>query len=212
MKKILLFFFFAAPLCGYSQDITILEGELGFLRGQKEIHIQFDYENIAIDGAGTEKQYRQRKIEYLNNKEAGRGDKFERTWKQFRLDYFEPKFTETFVKYSKLAVNNENATYSLIFRATRFEDQALLVPPNEEAKPTNKLALMDGEAWIVDRNNPDKALVKIAMKKIPGRDYVMAGGSYNSSTMANYDVRVRLSFTYAKAGKELGSYIAEKIK
>ncbi|NOS56708.1 MAG: hypothetical protein HOP37_10700 [Cyclobacteriaceae bacterium] len=212
MKKIFSALFFAIAISGHSQDITILEGELGFLRGQTEIDIQFDYENIAIEGGGTEKQFKQRKIEYLNNKEAGRGDKFERNWNQFRVDYFEPKFTETFVKYSRLAVNNENAAYSLIFKATRFEDQALLVPPNEEAKPTNKLALMDGEAWIVDRNNPDKVLAKIAIKKIPGRDAYLAGGSYNSSSMANYDVRVRLSFTYAKAGKELGAFVADKIK
>lgn len=212
MKTIISFCFLAIAFCARSQDITILEGDLGFLKGQTEIKLQFDYENIAIAGAGTEKEYKQRKIEYLNNKEAGRGDKFERTWNQFRIDYFEPKFTDTFVKYSKLVLNSDAAQYILIFKATQFEDQALLVPPNEEPKPTNRLALMDGEAWIVEKSNPSKALVRISIKRIPGRDYVMRSGSYNSSSMANYDVRVRLSFTYAKAGKELGSYIAEKMK
>lgn len=212
MKNVISICFLAITFCVRGQDIAILEGDLGFFKGQIEIKLQFDYENIAIAGAGTEKEYKQRKIEYLNNKEAGRGDKFERTWNQFRIDYFEPKFTETFIKYSKLVLNNEAAQYTLIFKATQFEDQALLVPPNEEAKPTNKLALMDGEAWFVEAKNPANVLAKISMKKIPGRDYVMRSGSYNSSTMANYDVRVRLSFTYAKAGKELGIYIAEKMK
>lgn len=212
MKKIFFICFFAIASSSYSQDISIIEGELGFLKGQSEIKLGFDYENIAIAGGGTEKEYKAKKIEYLNKKEAGRGDKFERTWNQFRLDYFEPKFTETFVKYSKLAVNNETAQYTLIYKATLFEDQALLVAPNEEAKPTNKLALMDGEAWIVETKNPVNVLVKMAIKRIPGRDPYLAGGSYNSSSMANYDVRVRLSFTYAKAGKELGAFVADKIK
>jgi hypothetical protein len=212
MKKIFFSCFVALSFCGYSQDITVLQGDLGFFKGQTDIKIEFDYENIAIAGAETEKVYLTRKIEYLNNKEAGRGDKFERTWKQFRIDFFEPKFTETFLKYSKLTLNKESAKFTLIFKPTQFTDQALLVPPSEEAKPTNKLALMDGEAWIVETKSRDNVLAKIAIKKIPGRDQVMAGGSYNSSSMANYDVRVRLSFTFAKAGKELGAYMTDKIK
>lgn len=212
MKNILLVGFFAVSFCSYSQDINILQGDLGFLKGQTDMKLEFDYEKIAIEGAGTEKEYKAKKIEYLNNKEAGRGEKFERNWDKYRSDYFQPKFTETFVKYSKLTLNNETAQYTLIFKATRFEDQALLVPPNEEAKPTNRPALMDGEVWIVETKNRENVLAKIVIKKIPGRDTTMSGGSYNSSSMANYDVRVRLSFTFAKAGKELGIYIADKIK
>jgi hypothetical protein len=212
MKKIIFGCCVALSFSGYGQAITVLQGDLGFLKGQTDIKIEFDYENIAIAGAETEKIFLNKKIDYLNNKEAGRGDKFERTWKQFRLDYFEPKFTETFLKFSKLVLNKESAKYTLIFKPTQFTDPALLVPPTEEAKPTNRLALMDGEAWVIETKNRDNVLVKIDIKKIPGRDYVMAGGSYNSSSMANYDVRVRLSFTFAKAGKELGAYMADKIK
>jgi hypothetical protein len=207
MKRIFIAFFIAFSVACYGQEITIQQGDLGILRGQTEIKVQFDYENIAIEGGGTEKEYKARKIEFLNKKTPGRGDKWERSWNQYRSEHFEPGFKELLTKYSKLAVNNETARYTLIFKALKFEDVALLSPPDKEEPTSNRNAILDAEALIVESSNPANVLCKIFITKIPGRDFY--GGA---KTMSNYDVRPRLSFTYQKAGKELGQYIFEKIK
>lgn len=224
MRKSISLYFFFVSICVYGQDVNVLQGDLSLFKGLSNIKIEFDYENILIDGGGTEKEYKARKIEYLNKKEAGRGDKFERTWNQFRIDYFEPNFTKLFLDYTWLKLNNDTAKYTLIFKPTKYTDKALLVPPNEEAEPSTKKTFMDGEAWVVETKNRENVLLKISLKRMWGRESpnqwgagsyrvgangapVFTPGSNYGNTMAYYDVRVRLSFAYAKAGEELGKYI-----
>lgn len=195
------------------QTIYITQGDLNFLKGQTEIKIEFDYEDIAIVNGGTEKEFKARKVEYLNKKGAGRGDKWERSWNQYRLDYFEPNFKKAFEAHSMFGLNNDTCRYVLIFKTLRFYDEALLTPPDEEAEPEKKPAFADAQAWIVERQNPEKVLVQIVMQNIPGN----LSGNYRSfysgstATALIYDVRVRLSLVYTEAGKSLGAFIANKI-
>lgn len=217
LKKLLVICLFALTSSCYCQAsyqaMYITQGDLGFLKGQTEIKIEFDYEDVTIANGVPEKEFKTRKIEYLNKKGAGRGDKWERSWNQYRMDYFEPNFKKAFEDHSRLALSNDTCRYKLIFKTLRFYDEALLTPPDEEAEPVKKPAYADAQAWIIERENPDNILVQIVMQNIPGN----LSGNYRSfysgstATALIYDVRVRLSLVYTEAGKSLGAFIANKI-
>ncbi len=67
---------------------------------------------------------------------------------------------------------------------------------------TSRPAFIDGEAWVVETQNPNNVIAKISITKAPGRD-VMG---------FDYETGARLQEAYAKAGKELGGFIRRNVK
>ncbi|MFZ6012246.1 MAG: hypothetical protein ACOYXT_18030 [Bacteroidota bacterium] len=195
MKKLLTLLLVAFTSCAFAQKVKLVEGDLSALKGQAAITTEFVYENMKVGKDLTEQDYIKEKKGKLDEKEAGRGDKWEQAWYADRKDRFEPQFRELFAKHSGISTVGENAAYKLIFKTTRTE-------PGWNVGVMRVPAFIDGEAWIVDAKDPNKVIAKVTIMKSPGRD---AWGM-------DFETGARLQEAYAKAGKELGGFIKSKTK
>ncbi len=194
MKKILFLGLMMATSTLFAQKVKLVSGSLAPLKGQTSIRTEFTYDNMIVGKDNTEEQYIQRKKEEYNNKEAGRGDTWEKAWVADRKNRFEPQFNELFQKHSSLS-NNENAKYTLVFHTTRTE-------PGWNVGVMRAPARIDGEVTIVETANPSNVVAKITVTKAPGRD-VMG---------FDFDTGLRLQEAYAKSGKEVGQLVGKQTK
>jgi len=194
MKNALTLMVLSFAVSGYSQKIKLVEGDLNSLKGQKAINTKFEYDGMSVGKFPKEEDYIAKKKDELNGKEAGRGDAWEKGWKSDRQERFEPQFRELFSKHASLSTVDESAQYTLIFKTVKTE-------PGFNIGVTSRPAFIDGEALLVESQNPSKVLAKITLTKAPGRD-VMG---------FDYETGARLQEAYAKAGKELGAFVKSKI-
>jgi hypothetical protein len=198
MKKVLFFaLILAAGNSVLAQKIKIVEGNLSPLKGQKSIAVEFSYEDMTVGSrdAKSEEVYIADRKKELNQKEAGRGDKWAEAWVSDRKDRFEPQFRELYSKHANMTTAGDNPTYTMIFRTTRTE-------PGWNVGVMRVPAFIDAEVTIVETANRDKVIAKLTVKNSPGRD---AWGF-------DFDTGTRLQEAYAKAGKEVGQVVAKNAK
>lgn len=195
MKKLFTLLLVIATTLSYAQKIKIIEGDLSALKGQTSLNTEFTYSPMGVGKYPDEKDYITKRKAELNEKEAGRGDKWEASWISDRKERFEPQFRELFSKHAGLSTVDEKAKYTLIFKTTFTE-------PGFNVGVMKRPAFIDGEAWIVETENKDKVISKITIAKAPGRDV----------WGLDYETGARLQEAYAKAGKELGGFIKSKSK
>jgi len=195
MKKALLILLVGLTSAAYAQKIKLVEGDLSVLKDQKGLKTIFSYDDMSVGKFPKEADYISKKKSDYNAKEAGTGDKWEKAWYDDRKERFEPQFRELFSKYAEMSTVAEDAPYTLIFKTTKTE-------PGWNIGVTRSPAYIDGEAWIVKSDTPDKAIARITITKSPGRDAF----GYDFETGA------RLQESYAKAGKELGAFIKKNAK
>jgi hypothetical protein len=195
MKKLIPLLIVVVSTTTFAQKIKVLEGSLAPLQGQSSVKTEFTYENMIIGKNETETAYIKEKKGKLDQKEPGRGDKWEQAWKDDRKNRFEPQFRELFAKHSGMSASDDKAAYTLVFKTTRTE-------PGFNVGVMRMPAFIDGEAWVVESGNPSKVVAKISIVKAPGRD----------AMGFDYETGVRLEEAYAKAGKELGQFFAKNTK
>lgn len=183
-----------------AQKINIVEGDLGFLKGESVVNLEYDYSDMSVGKFEHEADYIAKKKAEYNEKEAGRGDKWEESWIEDRSTRFQPMFEELLNKYTGkkgVAFNqHENdAKYTLELHTTFTE-------PGFNIYVTRKNAEINAIVTFYETANPDNVLCKIDMRRCPGK----------SMGMDDYDTGGRIKEAYAKCGKELGKLIAQKIK
>jgi hypothetical protein len=180
----------------HAQRISILEGDLSPLKGEKNINTEFTYENMAVGKFKTEAEYVDKKKDEYNKKEPGKGDKWAQAWVEDRQGNFDRKFNDLFEKHSELVVTSarKDAKYTLIYKTTYIE-------PGYNIYVTRKNAETDAEVWIVETANPSKVIAKLEVKHAKGRTF--GGNDYASGE--------RIGECYADAGKYLGKFIKDKI-
>ena len=194
MKNVLCLLLVCMGIICYAQKIKLVEGDLAPLKGQSSLKTDFQYE-MSVGKFDKEEDYIAKKKSELNEKEAGRGDTWEKAWVSDRQDRFEPQFRELFSKYSDISTVDEDAAYTLVFKTIKTE-------PGFNVGVASRPAFIDAEAWIVESKDPSKVVAKISVTKAPGRD-VMG---------FDYETGARLQEAYAKAGKELGAFLKKNIK
>lgn len=172
-----------------AQRIKLVDGDLASLKSEKNINIEFTYDNMGVGKFKTEKEYVASKTAEYNKSEAGKGDKWAAAWVDDRASRYENKFSELFTENAGLT-EDAKAKYTLIFHTTFTE-------PGFNVGVMRKNAYIDGEALIVETANKSKVIAKLTVDKSPGRD---AFGY-------DFDTGWRISEAYAKAGKSLGKYI-----
>ncbi|HTE33251.1 MAG TPA: hypothetical protein VK666_22865 [Chryseolinea sp.] len=195
MKKALVILFLGLSVAAYSQKIKLIEGDLKALKGQTAVKTEFTYDNMSVGKFPKEADYIAQKKKDYNEKEAGKGDKWEEAWVAARKDRYEPQFRELFSKSSDISTVGETSPYTLIFKTVKTE-------PGYNIGISRSPAFIDAEVWIVDSTSPDKAIAKIQILKAPGMDVI----GYD------FDSGARIQEAYAKSGKALGTFIKDKIK
>lgn len=173
--------------------------DLSYLKGQKDIALQFTYDNLTVGKKGkAEADYVAEKVAENNKKEAGKGDAWAKAWAEARPKVYEPKFEELFNKAAgdKISGNRKNtsAKYTLIVRTIRIE-------PGFNIGVMKQAAFCDYEVMIVETANPSNVLSKGVLMNQPG-----------SQVMGyDYDVSSRVQECYAKAGKTLGKALGKAV-
>lgn len=202
MKKFNLLFLFLLTSVGMSfgQKVMLLEGDLSILKGVKELNIVYDYSNLEVGDYPSEKAYKDKRIKELNEKEAGRGDKWEESWERDKTVRYPEKFEALFVKgLSSHGINatqnNENAKYTVIVK-TKF------IEPGFNVGVVKKAAAVSFEYHIVETANQSVILAKLSHKFVPG---AQAMGF-------DYDTGTRIAESYAKSGKMVAAFISKHLK
>ncbi|MEO5978440.1 MAG: hypothetical protein ABIS36_18320 [Chryseolinea sp.] len=194
MKKVLLIVLLGLSSTGFSQKIKLIEGDLSALKGLTGINNEFNYDNMAVGKFPKEADYVEKKKSDYNNKEAGKGDKWEEAWKNDRTEKYEPEFRDQFSKASSFSIVSDSPV-TMIFKTTETE-------PGYNVVVKSAPAFINGEAWFVDSKNPSKVLAKVSVTKALGR--AIFGNEF--------DTGARLQESYAKAGRELGLFVRSKLK
>lgn len=181
----LAFFAFSAN----GQRIKLTDGSLDVLKNEKSINVEFTYDNMSVGKYDKESEYIEKKTAEYNSKEAGKGDRWAKSWITDRKMLFEPKFLDLFEKTSGMT-NKPDAKYTLIFHTTSTE-------PGFYIYVTKKNAEIDAEVTIVETADRSKKIAVISLKNAPGR-------TFSGNDWATGD---RIAESYAISGKKLGKYI-----
>ena len=194
MKQSLIVILLIFSVPAFAQGVKVVQGDLKALKGESSLRLEFTYDNMVVGDEKTpEADYKKKKKQELNAKEAGRGDSWEKAWVADRKERFEPKFRELFEKYSKKQIDS-NSKYTLIFNTTRTE------PGWVGVGIVRRSARIDAEVFVVETANRKNIIAKLLVENAPG-----AGGmGYD------YDTGLRIQEAYAKSGKEVGRVIAKK--
>ena len=194
MKKILTIALMLFSVVAFSQKITLKSGDLSGLKGQKFIKIEYDYSTMRVGKYADEKDYVADKVKAYNEKEAGRGDTWKKSWEGDRGSRFQPNFEELLNKYlTKAGVfvgpENKDAAYKFVVKTTRTE-------PGYNIYVSRMNAEIDIEVIVY---KDGKEVARIISKNNPGRTF---GGN-------DYDSGERIQEAYAKAGKEIGNWLSK---
>lgn len=180
---------------GFTQKIKLTSGDLGFLKGETNINVEYDYENMGVGKFDKEEDYIAEKVEQYNKKEAGKGDEWKETWVADREDNFQPKFEELFNK--NLEKSNvkigafPDAAYTMLVKTTYTE-------PGFNIGVARKNAHTNLEVVFIN-NETQEEVSTLSITKSPG----LGAMGYD------FDSGLRIQESYAKAGKELGQYLAK---
>ena len=192
---------FAVAVCmlfafsGFAQSMKLESGKLDFLKGQKTLNVVYAYDNMKV-GKGSEQEYITKKVTEHNKDEAGKGDKWQKAWVGARQERYQPKFEELMNKRLEddgVKVGSfPDAAYTLVLK-TVFTEPGFNVGVMRMPAYTNM------EAVFVKTGTTTEEAV-ISMMKAPGAD----------AMGFDYDAGSRISESYAKAGKSLGTFLNKK--
>jgi hypothetical protein len=172
-----------------AQKIKVTEGDIAVLKNETSINVEFTYDNMSVGKFDKEEDYIAKKKGEYNEKEAGKGDSWSKTWVADRKTTFEPKFIDLFESTSGMTVKPASK-YTMIFHTTSTE-------PGFNIYVTRKNAEIDAQVWIVETANRANKIAVIDVRNAPGR------------TFSGYDYATgdRIKECYAVAGKKLGKFI-----
>lgn len=170
-------------------------GNLAELKSAKEYKLEFLYENIQVGKFKDEEDYIAKKVAEYDEKEPGRGDKWKKAWKDDREARYHVKFEELFNKYLEgrgVKGGRDIESGNVIKVYTKFIEPGFNVGVMRQNAyvSMNLVFFKDG-----------KEVGQLSVEKSPG------GTAFGY----DFDTGVRISEAYAKAGKEVGAYLAKKV-
>ncbi len=183
-------------LSASAMKTKLKSGNLSTLKGTTEFNVRYDYSKMTVTTKNVdEAAFIKEKTADLNEKEAGRGDKWAKSWVADRNGRFAAQFQEEFEKQSDMKlVSNPSAKYTMIVHTTHTET-------GYNIGISRRNAYIDGEITIVETANPSNVIATIMVDNSPGRDVF----GYD------FDTGARLAEAYAKMGKEVGKLISKKM-
>lgn len=197
MKKIFLLLFVTIATIVFAQNLTVVSGNLRFLKDQTEVNVQRNYGEPLFQADNfTETEYLDRRHKETVIK---KGEAAWKTWIDTWEQHVETIWTEKFIeglnrsKKIKFAQNIETK-YTLIIHPTWMYAgwSGFVMQPGK----------LSADITIVETANPSNVLATLKSDKIEGVgskvDYGMEYG--------------RLSAAYEKTGKEIGKEVKKALK
>ena len=198
MKKVLfLILIVSFAFSSQAQKIKLQDGNLKFLKGVKDLGVEFTYEDLTV-GKLTEEQYIANKVEDANDREPGSGDNWSDLWYGDRPDHYEPKFIELFniimlEKGVTLTESVESVDYKMIVKT-------IFIEPGFNVGIMRKSALINLIIDFVATDDPTTILATFTIDKSPG------GTPFGY----DFDSGIRVGEAYAKASKYFAKYLLKK--
>lgn len=183
-----------------AQDMNIVKGDFNFLKGEKEINVEFDFSNVTLmKEEKSEAQYVEERTKELNEKNKGVGDVWKKKWASSKELIWIPKFLElvniVLSKEKKDLTFNEEVTtakYTLIV-------ETVWLYPGWDAGVMKQAAKVTTLLKFVETANKSNVLLEITSKEAPGDQW---GNNYSNES--------RIGEGYAKTGKSLAKMIIKK--
>ncbi|WP_341843047.1 hypothetical protein [Chitinophaga caseinilytica] len=195
-SRTLLFLFPFLALCALAsaQKIDISSGKIDALKGIDTFQIIYKYDKLMVGDLGRESNYIRKKKADAEKRAPGSGYAWEEMWIGDRSKYYEPQFLEAIRKFSEKEIGDHPGTrYQLVLSSTYIEPgQSGLI---------RKSAKLKGTITVIDTQNPTKPLVKIQIDEATGESNKEDNGTGGP----------RIGAAYAKAGKELGNYLRQRL-
>ena len=190
MAALIILFAFAV----HAQKYTEGDKELTFLKGEKVINLEYNYDNLKV-GKKPEAEYKKEKIDDFNKKQPGKGERWAEKWVNNRAAVYEPMFEELLNKILfkaktnvTAAKNQTTAKYTLIVHTTMIEPGFNAVVMKVDPSCNFEFS------WI--ENATKKVMAKGEMNRVAG--HVMFDNDWE------FDPSNRIKECYAKAGKKIG--------
>jgi hypothetical protein len=200
MKPFLfLFFLFLLffSLGTQAQKVTLLEGDVTALKGQSTIQVTFTYDSMVVETNTPEEEFVRAKKAELEQKQAGLGARWEKSWTEDRKWKMEPSFKNMFARTLKISTIGKSQ-YSFIFRTKR------IVPGwNFGVAFVQQESILDGEAMLIDTADPTKILARVEIKGMEGRGTVAQHA---------WETGDQIAKAYETAGRELALFVKSNMK
>lgn len=180
-----------------AQKIKLVDGDISFLKGVKDLGVEFTYEDLTI-GKMSEADYIAKKVAEAEEREPGTGEAWPDQWYGDRPGHYEPKFIELFND----VMLSEGVTLTESVEATDYMMivQTNFIEPGFNVGVARKSALINLVVEFVETDNPENVLATFTIDKSPGG--LPFGGDYDSG--------VRVGEAYAKAAKYFAKYLLKK--
>jgi len=194
MKNFLLLVFICLSTSIYAQSIKLVSGKLDFLRSEQYLDVKFTYDNLRV-GKLTEEEYVAKKM--ADAEKAGKDPEvWRRGWISDRTDTYQPKFIELFDKRMAPAGIE-----------TRSEGKYLMHIQTDFIEPGFNVGV-----W---RQNASINFTATFIEKASGNEVAqitVVKSSANNFLGTDFDAAYRIGECYAKGGRELGAFIAKRLK
>jgi hypothetical protein len=199
MKKNLTLVFILFTFVTYAQKLKIVNGGFDFLKGQKEINVEFVYDNMKLLKKNlTNDEYVKEHSAELEEKTKGTGKSWEKNWLAARELIYAPKFLELMNRYFHddhgifFDQGLPDAKYTLIV-------DTIWVYPGWDAGVMKQPAKVTTLLKFVETANKTNVLAEVSSENSPGDQW---GSSFNNED--------RIGEGYAKTGKSFARLILKE--
>jgi len=188
MKKLVtLTALFLVTVCATGQKLKIEDGDIKNLKDINVYSMVFDYTDLQIPKFDNEEAFLKDKMDKREEKKAGDGERFKKSWFDDRPERYHPKFIESFNKRfedSAVQVQEEEANYVMRVHTTKMY-------PGYNVGIVRHNAEIDVTLTVYEKGNEGNVLFSGSYKDVRGAGAL--GNDYNSG--------YRISECYAKLAK-----------
>jgi hypothetical protein len=200
MKKLLVVLGLTFAFGSFAQKVKVESGSYDFLKGVKELNVEFDYSNLEMlkDNLSEETYIENRKTE-LNEKNAGEGDRWETKWENAKTNIWQPKFLLLVNEVISKKVDGFKAEEGLSSAKYTMIVEAKWIYPGWDVYVSKQPAKVTTTIKFVETANRDNVLLELSSENAPGDGFG-----------PNFSNEVRIGEGFAKTGKTLGKILWKK--
>ncbi len=183
-----------------AQKVAVESGTVPSLKGETKINLVYDYSEMEMGKYGSEADYTKKKVEDLNKKTPGKGDKWLEGWNGNKQNRYHPKFEDLLnkglvKKGCNAAQTNSDAKYTM-------KVKTITLFPGWNIGISKLPAYCTYRFEIVETASPDKIIAALRLTNVQG-----------SQAMGyDFDEGSRVAESYAKAGKIMAKYLTKSFK
>lgn len=196
MRKFVVMALLVVSANSFAQKMKVSKGDIKNLKDISAYTLEFDYSNLEIPKYDSEDDFLADKMAKREEKEAGKGEEFKKSWFADRQDRYEPKFIESFNKRfddGEVSVSMEDAAYTMKIHTNK-------IYAGYNVGVVRKNAEIDATITVYETANPSNVLLEGKYSDVQG--YGAMGNDYNSG--------YRISECYAKLAKNMAGFIIKK--